>query len=194
MIGNIKATDSKKVRRLAGGSFIELAEEYKGSGNLNDAICQLFSTVGDGTGSTNFNVNGSSTSVIFKVTAPVGSALIIKGIATYIEDAAIAPNKYGGLTALTNGCILQICDTNGTTVLLNLTPHALKNIADFAIIAKDESVIYDAATIDMFHCNINVDWFYFRLTAGQSIQFLVRDDLTGLDDHYMQLFGYKEAL
>jgi len=71
-------------------------------------------------GSSDFRVNGSANSVDFSVQAVSDFDLYIKTISLIIADAGASLNKYGNLTALTNGTQL-IWETQdlGTVIISN---------------------------------------------------------------------------
>ena len=64
---------------------------------------QFFTDNGSDTGDEDMRVDGSVTNVDFYVEAQAGCDIYIKTIAIVIADAGATLNKFGNITALTNG-------------------------------------------------------------------------------------------
>jgi len=78
---------------------------------------QFFTDDGLSTGSQDMLVDGSSTNVMFWIPADKTKDLYIKSISFVIADASAVLNKFGNITALTNGVLLEHVTQKGTTVL-----------------------------------------------------------------------------
>lgn len=152
--------------------------------NLSTAPGKMVSQLlENGTPSTSLAFNGSVTSDDFDFTAS-GETYVYK-INALIVDGAQDPNKFGGLTALTNGLLVKVIDSDGTTVLHDpLDGGAIKKNADWSYLARHTEVVAGAGD-DEF----SVDWKLedsfggpLKLLDGQIIRMTVQDDLTGLTE------------
>jgi hypothetical protein len=144
----------------------------------------------------NMDVNGSSTPVVFSVNADTFADIYISRILILIEDAKVKPEKYGDINALSNGVDLIVYEGTSITSIvdsaINITdltvqtggfPSELKvktSGAELAIILFDASAIIPNG---------------IRLGRGTTdrVEFIVNDNLTGLDDHSMVIIGYKHV-
>ena len=89
---------------------------------------QYFTDDGGATGSNDMRVNGSTTNADFYVTAHNEHDVYIKTVSVLISDTGAVLNKFGALTALTNG-IEFFHDTQDTGV--TVIHEAIQNNLDF---------------------------------------------------------------
>jgi len=138
-------------------------------------------------------VDGGTTPVKFKYTVPVGKKLDLVRVNTVIVDGGALVLEFGGITALTNGILIQAVDTNGTTVLnhfgTDLRPIKANYYWNF--LAGIDAPIAVAVGDDM----IPIRWTIakagapLRLTAGQIFQYVIRDDIRALTDMSAMIQG-----
>lgn len=73
---------------------------------------QYFTDDGTSTGDNDMRVDGSSTSVPFYISAKEDKDIWIKSISIRISDAAAVLNRFGNITALTNGISWEYANNN----------------------------------------------------------------------------------
>lgn len=137
-------------------------------------------------GSEGMAVDGT-TPVEFSYTIPAstrgGEALLLNKLVFYITDATITIDKFGGITALTNGLIARLELANGDIV--QLFPRAVKNNGEFAFysnqglaqISKEVGSTNDALTATM---NFAENGCKMILKPGDKVVATVQDNYTGL--------------
>jgi len=146
------------------------------------------------TATDNMNVDGSSTTQIFSI-GPVGGGAAVEIDITrllgFIADGvAMDDGKFGGISALTNGVVLR----HNNDVLTNIWNS--KTNGDFGLLC------YDIAYTDKAPAGENGFRFRntyagpskhgvtIRLEAGDTLEVLIQDDLTGLTDFNMMAQGH----
>ncbi len=140
----------------------------------------------------NMNVNGGSTAVAFEYPSPEDKVSIIHRSLAVIVDAGIRPAKFGGLSALSNGLLIEMVDTDTTTILKDHTADiAIKRNYDFYLLAGIDAPIIDAAGDDA----MPIRWSHYKdggpilLEPGQIFRVTVRDDLRNITEMYWKLKG-----
>lgn len=165
------------------------------AGSIRDLVNCRFSTGGDGTGTLNMAVDGSSTPVTFKVAPSSGTILRIARIIVFVEDSgSFDADKWGNNITLANGQRLNV-KQNGLTRNL-LTQWNIKTSGDMA------AVCHDATLNNWGQGN---GFATFRLTfaragqlvrldgsKGDELQWVIRDDQTGLVKQYITFQGFYE--
>lgn len=139
----------------------------------------------DNDGSTSdMRVDGSSVVKKFQYVVPTDKLLYLDNVEIVLLDASIDPALFGGLAALTNGCKLEIYDTNGTTVLLDMLAESVKSVYEFSHLGGVTINFVSFLTNDMVSVSAHMHETYgadLLLEAGQIVQFTVQDNLaTGL--------------
>ena len=143
-------------------------------------------------GSSNMNVDGSVTSVVFEISPPTGEVWRIASWTLYIQDSGtFDASKWGNGLVLTNG-IKPVLNIGGTDY----------DMLDFTIKTSGElSSVCDGLNHLSFGAGdevITAEWNfvgkgqYVRLTENDSIKLVVNDDLTGLTKQYSLIKGYIE--
>ena len=161
---------------------------------MTDELYQFADTVGDGTGTTNANVDGT-TPVVFKVVATGGKFYRINRLIFSITDtsASVVATNYGGLSQLGNGIAVGVYDTSDTVILDLCSGLPIKNNSDWG------RMCFDIQWMD-FGSDIGVygRWTFGKdlrkalvLEPGQYLGIKVSDDLTGLLTHYFSIRGTK---
>ena len=157
----------------------------KGTSYGRQMNSQELSTNGDGTGTVEATVDGSSVNVEFKLTCEAGDIHYEVGrVIIFVEDSGnLLAGSYGALAGLTNGTLVTVCDADGNTT--GQIGHVIKNNAQWAKFCHD-SQPHDYGSGD----NALASWWSFsdageplHLGPGESLVFTIRDDLTGLVEH-----------
>lgn len=174
-----------------------------GSTNQLQYYSKLLGTTGSDSGTTNLNVDGSSTPVKFFIEAEQDFDIRIMNIVITITDGVINHNKFGGIpSALTNGWDLQVLEQGETTFIIE------KAKSNGEILQKSGSLVFwgngqstniipnFSSANDALIVNIPISQYIpggFRIgTNGvDKLQSVVNDDLTGLVSMTVRALGYK---
>lgn len=167
-------------------------------------IFRQFLTV-DGTaqGSNDMQVDGGTTSVEFFVPADTTNDLYISNLSFVIADATATLEKFGNITALTNGCDLEYFSDGGTTTISD----ALKSNFDFVRLCLgnppfgDGTGAFRASNVESnsegyipvldFKRVFGIEWG-IRLRPGTTDKIIVRvnDDTQGVDAFNCIAYGF----
>lgn len=140
--------------------------------------------------SRDMNVDGSVTPVNFDWVASADTK--VERINFFIEDANIQPSKFGGLTALSTGCLIKALDTDGTTVIKDFYDgETIKTHQEFNPLAGIDTGTTAAAGDDVAptRWTISKAGASLLLLKDQRIRFTVQDALGGLTKFYAMLHG-----
>jgi hypothetical protein len=167
-------------------------------------IFRQFLTNGGGSGDSNdMQVDGSTTAVEFWVPANITYDLYISSLSFVIADASATLDKFGNITALTNGCDLEYFTDGGITTIAS----ALKSNFDFVRLCQGNPAFGDGAAA--FRANntqgtsegylpvldiksvFGLPWG-IRLRPGTTDKILVRvnDNTTGVDAFNCIAYGF----
>lgn len=151
----------------------------------------LYRLLADGA-NTNINVDGSSTDVEFEYACPEDSLVFFRRCCLTIVDSSITPTKFGGISALTNGLLMQVIDSDTTTVLLDFTLDIqIKKNLDFSLFAGTDAPVTAVAGDDV----MEVRWTIGKtgapllLTEGQIFRVTVRDNLSAITEFRWMMQG-----
>lgn len=163
---------------------------------------QYFTDDGFDTGSNDLRVDGSTTNVEFSINAQQDKEVYIKTLSVVIADASATLNKFGNITALTNGVefywfntetgVIQIHEgltTNFEFVRLGVGQPSFGNTTN-AFRASNVSGSSEGyiPTIDLA-VTFGLPWgVRLRKATTDKLVFKVRDDLTGVDA--FNIIGY----
>jgi len=143
----------------------------------------------------NMNVNGSATPQIFQI-GPVGAPSDIRLDVTMVvghitDQTAMDDSLFGGISALTRGCVLRKSNMNYETFWNCKSNSELKLICanEFSYSAKAPSGYYGATFVQRYAGPENKG-VTIRLAATETIELIVQDDLTGLDSFIMLAHGH----
>lgn len=130
-------------------------------------------------GSEDQNVDGSTTPVTFSTTVvPAGKAFLAARVIIYMEgDGSFDSNKFGNLTALTNGWTLAI---NGVEAMFAKTNREL---VSYMFDAHGSKIFgkMDRTFIGRFSFNkFTKGAVGLCIKAGHTLDTIVKDDLSGL--------------
>ncbi len=143
-------------------------------------------------GSTDMNVDGSSTPVTFIAQPPTGKIWYIHTIDVVLEDTAMSFAKFGGIAIpLTNGVDFKV-KQNGAS---EITLANIKRNGDFYTFAND-AFIESSTTTDILvaHVRTKVNTgTTFKLTDSNSEFFkaVVNDNLTNINKFQVLIRGYE---
>jgi len=140
------------------------------------------------------NVDGSGTTQIFQV-GPVGAGtgveIDITRIMGFIEDGtAMDDAKFGGITALTNGIVLRVNNTEISNV------WNVKSNGEIGLLCFDTEYTPKAPAgsygfrFRNTYGGQNKHGVTLRLEAGDTLELLIQDDLTGLSSFNMMAQGH----
>lgn len=153
-------------------------------------------------GNADQGVDGSMTAVEFFITASNDFDIRIMSIAMVIADSAVAHSAFANVAALTNGWDLSITEAGEETFLIKSAKTGGQLIAQagFANPYGDGVTSFelsnwaaneDAQTISMPIGNIVPGGIRLGRGTTDRISSFVRDDLTGLTEMYVRVFGYR---
>lgn len=182
---------------------IERPQPQIGASSKYRFFSQLFSSNGDGTGTTNMNVDGSSTAQEFTIDSTGDFDIRIQQLIIYIEDTVVANKTFGNVAALSTGWDLKIqeagvetsfiekAQTNGEVFIQTNTPIFGTDVNKWNIIGEADAatnqgtfVIFNLANLVPAGVRIG------RSTNDRAIS-VVNDDLTGLTEFVVRAMGYR---
>ena len=157
------------------------------------AIFRYADTIGDGTGATQANVNGSVTPVVFKCGPRVGEKRIdVHRMLIFIEDSgSFDSSSYGNGISMSNGIEVGVYYDDGTQIQDLLDGKPIQINPDWSRVCYDTAL----SAYGQGDETLTVRWTFDRtgtpitLGAGTYIGITINDDLTGLIDHTFQLQG-----
>lgn len=165
-------------------------------------ITGLVGSTGLDSGTTDMNVDGSSTPQTFYVGANSEYDIRIMGISILIADTGIVHNNFGTLSALSNGWDLILREGGESTTLINKAKTNGEVIVytgsgrPFGDGAQSWELLNWNATDDALLCYYTMNEYVpggLRIARGSDdrLRSVVNDDLTGLTNFFVRIFGYK---
>lgn len=145
-------------------------------------------------GSRAMNVDGT-TPVTFKYTPTVDVQL--HSVHTHLVDTGISADDFGGISALANGVLIQVLDTEAAVIQhFGTDLHPIQQNFDFAVYAGDK-ISRDFAgggdDVYIFDWDFNHAGAELTLLAGQTFQFIIQDDLQALTEFTVMLQGFSHG-
>ncbi|MHA2068110.1 MAG: hypothetical protein ACXABY_27430 [Candidatus Thorarchaeota archaeon] len=143
------------------------------------------------------NSNSAGTDTIFNFRVPGDKIFKFSRINFVIVDGSIGPGDFGGIGGgLTDGCLLQIVDSDGVTVLNHFGTDdvPIKTNEDFSPLAGTDVPISALAGDDLLPIRFSVfkAGAPMELTPKQNIRWTNRDDLSALTKFRAMIQGtYK---
>lgn len=137
-------------------------------------------------------VDGSVTPVVFQVGSADSSTVIdITRVMGYMEDNAVMYDTlFGSIAALTNGCVLRLSNGEKTNI------WNVKTNADLALLGYDlnyptkvPSGTY-SARFRVTYASQGKHGVTLRLAAGDTLEFIVQDDLTAISVFNLMAQGH----
>lgn len=173
-----------------------------GTGNTLRYLYGTLGSIGLSSGSTSQNVNGSTTPQTFHIDASLDYDIHILQLTVLIADGAVSHSKFGALPALINGWDLKWTESNNITFLIDkakTTGQALVQTGFGKPFGTSNDVMimpgYDANNDGVI---INIPFSDYvpnglRIGRGTTdkLESIINDDLTGLQDFKIYVFGYK---
>ena len=137
-------------------------------------------------------IDGSSTPVEFIITPSSGKKFIMTRLSFTIEDEAINFTKFGGISALSNGCDLLVKE--GGEAERNLSAQgALKTNAQFYIAGLSTHI--QSETTDLLNSVIVFTEMGTSLVLKDSLseyfKIVINDDLTNIKQFILIAQGYE---
>jgi hypothetical protein len=160
-------------------------------------VYRYLDTNGDGTGTKNANVNGSVTPVVFKISPPSAGKIVLARLIVEVRDTGVfSAEKYGNLATLTNGMQVGFVDDSTGELVTDYTDGLpVKYNAGWGGLCYDVSL----KTWGVGDEVLLVRWTFERAgispilaPGGDAFGVRVRDDLTGLVEHYFHVQGYSK--
>lgn len=170
---------------------VPVVKQIEVPNNPEHRLNQLFSSAGDGTGTTNMI---ETTGKTYKILVPAGMRYYIHHILGMILGVGLDVDEYVPAGALTNGIKVQIVTTAGTYVL---TPLMVKRIAHWGIVADVSVAHIDGAgnnDVHLIHWSTADAGRAITLEPGESLQIVTADNLSTLVEHYWSVKGYQEHI
>lgn len=138
-----------------------------------------------GTGGLNYNMDTASDSTpsVFEWEVPAGRTFTFVRINFVIIDASMSPGDFGGISGpLTNGCLFEIIDENGSQILDFTDGVPIATNADFTPLAGSDTEITELVGDDLLPIRFTIAKAGEPMTliAGQKIRWTNRDDVSGL--------------
>jgi len=166
---------------------------------------QHLTTNGEATGTSSMLVNGSSTNVEYYVQANSTNDRYVSVMQFLIADTVMTLNKFGGITALTNGCQLFYSSKLTGVQYLHL---ALKSNFDFIRLSRGNPSFGGGAAdaflagdvignSDAYIPNIDISQiippYGLKLDAGsdQKLTFKIRDNVSTIDAFDCIVSGFE---
>lgn len=137
-------------------------------------------------GSNDLTVDGSVTAQSFRYTPPTGFSFLLKDVNFVISSANNTNDKFGGLSALSNGITYKIFDKDDNLLTDFLGGATVKKNADFNLLASSSQVLSDVVSINF---NIRKTGASISVPQGGYVEILVQDDLTGLTQFRVSING-----
>lgn len=158
---------------------------------LHNLVNQRLTVNGDGTGSADMAADFSITPGSFYAQPPANELWWLSKLVLVLSDSIISHDKYGNITALTNGIDLLIHD--GSSV--SLTPEKVKTTSDWAKYATTvEPIDFDGGGSKVVRVTIqtpeNVNYM-LKGPQSEKIEIQLNDDLSGLLFHEARLVATK---
>ncbi len=154
------------------------------------------------TGVSDIDMNTASSLVdpsIFEYQIPFTRQLKLRRINFELVESAMQNQRFAGLmSALANGCLLEIIDVDGITRLLDFLDNAPVTMnADFAILAGVDSVVNVLGAGDdalPIRFTIGKAGAMMLLSAGRRIRFTIQDNLSSITRFRAQTQGIFEEI
>lgn len=167
---------------------------------------QYLTQNGTPTGTFSMLVNGSSTYVDYYISSSIGNDRYISAIQFIVSDADATLNKFGAITALTNGCQLFY---SSIVTGIQYFHASLKSNFDFIRLALGNPTVSGGSSTDVWKAgnvigasdaylptmdmSFLMPPFGLQLLAGsdQRLTFRVRDDCRGIDGFDCIVYGFE---
>jgi hypothetical protein len=140
---------------------------------------------------TNLNVDGSITPQAFSVRAGQNPSDFVRFLITMTDDSAMDDSRFGGLPALTRGLVFRIVNGFQRTIFCFKTNQDIKQFCyDVNYSSRAPSGYFGFSSRITFGGQ-SKHGVVLRLGAGDVLQWVVQDDLTGLDTLKIAAEGHE---
>jgi hypothetical protein len=164
--------------------------------NPADAVYQLLSTVGDGTGTTSMNVDGT-TPVKFFIQPPANEKYTLQRMNVEAIDGNFNNAALYGTVTLTIGMRIYV-ENDGGIIKEYTDGFTIKRNHDWALLSGVDAPAIGGAGSDA----LLVRWTFkngctnITLDGSNNERLVVEvaDDMTGLDDQLIQVQGCRKAI
>ena len=136
-------------------------------------------------GSPSMRVDGSETACKFDYEVPAGMVALIESSTVEIVNLTQRQTNFGGLSALSNGVLVQGIDSDGSTEIIDyLDGQPLKKNGDFTRLTGVENPIHTEPLDDFFQAgwNMKKSGATPMYLPGQRFRVTVQDNLTGITE------------
>jgi len=149
---------------------------------------------------------GSGTDMITDYTGSVNSVFVYQvasGKVAYISrlnilllDGGIKPDKFGGIAALSKGCLVKVVSSADAEVLDFTNGLGITTNARFAYLAGSDIQEVAGTSVDALPIRWTLDKAFagrpLKLVSQQKLQWTNQDDLTGLSEFRVMVQGWIE--
>ena len=151
-------------------------------------------TVGDMSGDTDMAVDGSTVNAIYRIKPAAGQIFQVVRIMVYVEDnASFDSGGWGALggTPLTNGCLLRKVQNSvtfdGVEMKSNGELSSIMYDVNHQSYGAGNEFLVGRLTFSKFGGDIRL-----KGDNADELQFIIRDNLTGLAQQYIYAEGWIE--
>ena len=168
---------------------MESAEAHKLLGDPNHAeLARYLDTNGDGTGTKDM----SAAAATYRLAPPSGTIYVVDEIRIVGWDETVAAGvTFMGITALSNGCKLEIRSQPGTSdeiVIEDLTDGLpIKNNGHLANLG--ETILFNQGAESLVQCSIKGTPYRLEGNKGESLVFQSQDSLANVREMYVMAKG-----
>lgn len=166
----------------------------------------LLGSGGLGSGTTDLRVDGSVTPQTFFVGSSPDRDRYIVQLVLVIADSSVNPNDFGGVSALANGFDLVTRQQGADTVIVNKAKTSAQLMTYSPVVGFGNATTYNELSNWTGNQDAHIVTFRFdhilpgplpgiRIAAGSTDRLIatVNDDLTGLTEFRVRVFGLSHA-
>lgn len=185
ILGNGRKLSTDRVSKSIGGNTHEVDRQHvvvvqpEDASQVGYPAAQLADVPLLNGGSANLGVNGSVTPQLFEHVVAADDELLVDQVALVIRDdgTTFSIDKFGGLSTLANGLLLQVLDASDV-VKSNLLVDTVRDFGELLRVADEYTAPFAASARIVLRCARGGAPMY--LPAGYKLRATVRDDLSGL--------------
>lgn len=164
------------------------------------AVGHFYKCLATSTGGIDLTVAGhaSTTPGVFSVTpstANAPSGLVLHRLNVSITDAGIRPDRFAGLSALTNGVKVEVTTSTGGSLFDFLDGSPIKANSEWALLAGSDAVTTVPSAGDdglYVRWTISMSGQPLLLKQGQQLRMTLQDASSGISSWFAMAQGYYE--
>lgn len=188
-IEQIPSTMQTRFKDADDGTHAQVVATHSAPKSPADFIYQYLQRTSGPAGTNAYDMNtnsgtGSPAPSVFEYQVPANRTFKLVRINFIIVDGSINPGDFGGISgALTNGCLFQIIDDDGSTEALDFTGGVpIATNADFGPLAGVDIPISELVGDDQLPIRFTIAkaGAMMRLTAGQRVRWTNRDNVSAI--------------